>query len=106
WPRPTPRVVRFLADAPLIVRDRDGLAALAALPPEEPAEPRLALRLWRRWEMPGLERLYAVSAVGWHGWRKGDEPPPPGRLRLCAAGLVEDVLASARDAARLARAAG
>ena len=93
WPRFTPRVARFLADAPLIVRDRDGLAALAALPGDGPAEPRLAQRLWQQWRMPGLERLHVVAPDGWRAWRKGDEPPPPGRLRLCVAGAVEDVLA-------------
>ena len=66
---------------------------------------RLAQRLWQQWRMPGLERLHVVAPDGWRAWRKGDEPPPPGRLRLCVAGPVEDVLASAQDAARLARAA-
>ena len=99
-------MARFLSDAPLIVRDRDGLVALATLPGDGAAEPRLAQRLWQQWRMPGLERLHVVAPDGWRAWRKGDEPPPPGRLRLCVAGPVEDVLASAQDAARLARAAG
>jgi hypothetical protein len=103
WPRFTPRVGRLLADAPMFVRDREGLAALAAVPT---GEPRLALRLWRQWRMPGLERLYVMAPDGWRTWRQGETPPPPGRLRLCAAGVVEDVLASTQDTAYLAREAG
>jgi hypothetical protein len=108
WPRFTPRVARFLADAPLIVRDRDrdGLAALAALPGDGPAEPRLAQRLWRQWRMPGLRRLHVLAEHGWRAWSRGDARPPPARLRLGAASAVEDVLASTQDAACLAREAG
>ncbi|HEX6015691.1 MAG TPA: hypothetical protein VFY87_28585, partial [Geminicoccaceae bacterium] len=106
WPRFTPRVARFLADVPLIVRDRDGLAALAALPADAPAEPRLAQRLWRHWRMPGLERLHVVAPAGWRAWRQGEAPPPDAGVRLCAAGAVEDVLASTQDAAGPACGAG
>jgi hypothetical protein len=104
WPRFTPRVARFLADAPVFVREPAGLAALAAVPT---GEPHLASRLWRHWRMPGLERLHVVAPDCWRAWRREDAPPPPaGRLRLCAAGAAEDVLASTQDAACLAREAG
>ena len=106
WPRFTPRVARFLADAPLFVRDREGSPRWPRCRGTRPAEPRLAQRLWRQWRMPGLERLHVVAPDGWRAWRQGDAPPPPGRLRLCAAGVVEDVLASTQDAACLAREAG
>jgi hypothetical protein len=102
WPRFTPRVARFLADVPLIVRDRDGLAALAALLGDAPVEPRQAQRLWRRWRMPGLQRLYVLTEHGWRAWSRGDARPPTGRLRLAAASAAEDVLASTQDAACLA----
>ena len=95
WPRFTPRVARFLADVPLIARSRNGLAALAALPT---GEPRLALQLWRRWELPGLERVYVVTADRWQPWRKGDAPPVPGKIWLCDAAAIEEVFTSARDA--------
>ena len=106
WPRFTPRVACFLADVPLIVRDREGLAALAALPGDAPAEPRLAQRLWRQWRMPGLRRLHVLAEHGWRTWSRGDGRPPPGELRLGAASSVEDVLASTRDAACPACGAG
>jgi hypothetical protein len=106
WPRFTPRVARFLADAPLIVRDRGGLAALAALPGDGPAEPRLAQRLWRQWRMPGLRQVHVLAEQGWRAWSRGDARPPLGGLRLGAAGSVEDVLASTQDAACPAREAG
>jgi hypothetical protein len=103
WPRFTPRVARWLEDAPVFVREPAGLAALAAVPT---GEPRLALRLWRQWRMPGLERLHVVAPGGWRAWRQGEAPPPDAKVRLCAAGAVEDVLASTGDAACLAHEAG
>jgi hypothetical protein len=103
WPRFTPRVARLLADAPMFVRDQEGLAALAAVPT---GEPRLASQLWQQWRMPGLERLHVVAPDGWRAWRRDEGPPPDAKIRLCAAGAVEDALASTLDAACLAREAG
>jgi hypothetical protein len=103
WPRFTPRVARFLADAPVFVREPAGLAALAAVPA---GEPPLASRLWRHWRMPGLERLHVVAPDGWRAWRQGEAAPPDARIRLCAAGAVEDVLASTQEAAGLTRESG
>jgi hypothetical protein len=103
WPRFTPRVARFLADVPMFVREPEGFAALAAVPA---GEPHLASRLWRHWWMPGLERLHVVAPDGWRAWRQGEAPPPDARVRLCATGAVEDVLASTQDATGPTREAG
>ena len=65
WNALDDRLMTFLSEHPLIFRDDGGLSAIAALPRDACADLVTVWAAYRRVAMPGLRRVYMVSANGW-----------------------------------------
>ena len=82
WRRPGMRVSGLLAAAPLVYRDGDGLAALAALTDAAPADPHRAAGLFRAWLPRGIDRLTVLAPEGWSKPARGTPLPLAEHLSL------------------------
>ncbi len=65
WERPNEQVLHFLADTPLIIRNRGHLAGLTALRLNGVAHPDQASRMHRSLWMAGLRRLFVAVPSGY-----------------------------------------
>lgn len=73
WNRFSKPVTDFLAHTPLIFRDHGGLSAVTVVDRCEPVTPAEAGKIHHAMWMPGLRRLYLVSASGWQA--RQERPP-------------------------------
>ena len=76
WNRLSAPVAAFLAQMPLVFRDRGKLSAVTAVATRKPATVAEAREIHHEIWMPGLHRLYIISDSGWEG-RKA---VPPGTV--------------------------
>jgi len=77
WNRLDESVLAFLTETPLTFRDQGQLSVVAAIDCEAPATEKEAEEACRFLWMPGLHRLYLLSASG---WEPSCKPPPRTRL--------------------------
>lgn len=73
WERPNEQVLRFLADTPLIIRNRSSFVGLTALTPNGVTTPDQVSTIHRSLWMPGLHKLAILTPSG---YELGHEGPP------------------------------
>ncbi len=58
-------LISFFANTPLILREKDGFTAICVIDQDEPVDQAQVLNVHTSMWIPGLQKLYLISASGW-----------------------------------------
>lgn len=77
WNKFDGMLTSFFANTPLIFRKKNGFAAICVINQDEPVDRSQALKVHSSMWIPGLQKLYLISASG---WQPGISSPPQTKL--------------------------